>query len=80
MNAVPATHAIAAQPALSAAVSELLKRKPRLLVSGGWVETHGKGGIPVMDPATGRQIAEVADADAEDVDSQASAATFRPGR
>jgi phenylacetaldehyde dehydrogenase len=81
MNAVPASRAIADQPAHSSALAEFLKRKPRLFVNGEWVEAHGKGRIAVMDPATERQIAEVADADATDVDRavRAARAAFEGG-
>ena len=81
MNAVPAPEAMAEQPALSGALTEFLKRKPRLLVNGEWVEAHGKGRIAVIDPATERQIAEVADADGEDVDRavRAARAAFESG-
>ncbi|HEX8755544.1 MAG TPA: aldehyde dehydrogenase family protein, partial [Steroidobacteraceae bacterium] len=81
MNAVPAPHAIAEPPALSGALTEFLKRKPRLLVNGEWIEAHGKRRIPVMDPATERQIAEIADADAKDVDRavRAARAAFESG-
>ena len=81
MNAVPATHVIAEQPALSGSLAEFLKRKPRLLINGEWVEAHGQARIPVMDPATERQIADVADADAADVDRavHAARAAFESG-
>jgi phenylacetaldehyde dehydrogenase len=38
------------------------------------LESRSKGRIPVVDPATGRQIAEVADANAADVDRAVAAA------
>jgi phenylacetaldehyde dehydrogenase len=73
MNALPSP-AIAEQPAHSSALTEFLGRKPRLLINGEWVEAHGKRRIAVIDPATERQIAEVADADEEDVDRAVRAA------
>jgi phenylacetaldehyde dehydrogenase len=65
---------IAAQPEPSAAVAKFLKRAPRLFIGGEWVESHSKARIPVVDPATGREIAAVADADATDVDRAVAAA------
>jgi phenylacetaldehyde dehydrogenase len=73
VNAVP-QHTIAAQPAPSAAVSAFLKRAPRLLIGGEWVESKSQGRIPVLDPATGKEIASVVDANASDVDRAVAAA------
>ena len=73
MNAVPQS-SIAPQPAPSPAVAKFLKRPPRLLIGGEWVESKSQGRIPVMDPATGREIASVVDASASDVDRAVSAA------
>ena len=73
MNAVPQS-SIAPQPAPSPAVAKFLKRPPRLLIGGEWVESKSQGRIPVMDPATGREIASVVDANASDVDRAVSAA------
>ena len=73
MNAVPQS-AIAAQPAPSPAVAKFLKRPARLLIGGEWVESKSQGRIPVMDPATGREIASVVDANASDVERAVAAA------
>ena len=73
MNAVPQA-TIAAQPAPSAAVAQFLKRPPRLLIGGEWVESRSQGRIPVLDPATGKEIASVVDANASDVDRAVAAA------
>ena len=73
MNAVPQA-TIAAQPAPSAAVAKFLKRAPRLLIGGEWVESRSQGRIPVVDPATGKEIASVVDANAGDVDRAVAAA------
>ncbi|HEU4626367.1 MAG TPA: aldehyde dehydrogenase family protein [Steroidobacteraceae bacterium] len=73
MNAVPQS-TIAAQPAPSPAVANFLKRAPRLLIGGEWVESKSQSRIPVMDPATGREIASVPDANAADVDRAVAAA------
>ncbi len=81
MNAVPAPRDIPEQPSPSGALGEFLKRKPRLLVNGEWVEAHGRTRIAVIDPSTERQIAEIAAADAEDVDRavRAARAAFERG-
>jgi len=65
---------IAPQPEPSAAVAKFLSRAPRLLIGGEWVEPKSPHRIPVVDPATGREIAQIADADAEDVDRAVAAA------
>jgi phenylacetaldehyde dehydrogenase len=76
VNAVPqsAQSTIAPQPAPSDAVAKFLKRPPRLLIGGEWVESKSQGRIPVMDPATGKEIASVVDANAADVDRAVAAA------
>src|SRR5690606_25970175 len=66
--------AIAAQPAPSPTVAEFLNRPPRLFIGGEWVEPLSDAVVPVYDPATGRQIATVADANAAAVDRAAQAA------
>src|SRR5690606_17068955 len=66
--------AIAAQPAPSPAVAEFLNRSPRLFIGGEWVEPLSDAVIPVYDPATGAQVATVADANAADVDRAVKAA------
>ena len=65
---------IARQPEPSATVAKFLKRPPRLLIGGEWVEARSTATIPVVDPATGRQIAVVADANAADVERAVAAA------
>jgi len=55
-------------------VSEFLKRPRRLLIGGEWVEGRSSRRIPVMDPATGKEIASVPDASAEDVNRAVAAA------
>ncbi len=66
--------AIAAQPAPSTTVAAFLRRPARLLISGEWVPSVAREGIPVIDPATGAEIATVADAGAADVDKAVAAA------
>jgi len=73
VNAVPQS-TIAAQPAPSPIVAKFLKRAPRLLIGGEWVESKSQGRIPVIDPATGKEIASVVDASAGDVDRAVAAA------
>jgi phenylacetaldehyde dehydrogenase len=77
MNAQP----IAPQPAPSPAVTAFLKRPPRLFIGGAWVEPLSGTRIPVVDPATGAEIATVADAGAADVDRavRAARAAFEQG-
>jgi len=66
--------AIAAQPKPSSAVTSFLRRPGRLLIGGEWVESKSSVRIPVVDPATGAEIASVADANAADVDRAVAAA------
>src|SRR4051812_10450029 len=66
--------AIATQPKPSAAVSSFLRRPGRLLIGGEWVDSKSSIRIPVIDPATGAEIATVADANAADVDRAVAAA------
>ena len=46
----------------------------RLLIGGEWVEGAGRKQLAVIDPATGREVARVACAEAEDVDRAVAAA------
>src|SRR5690606_6050033 len=66
--------AIAAQPAPSPTVAEFLNRPPRLFIGGEWVEPLSDAVVPVYDPATGEQVATVADAGTADVDRAVKAA------
>jgi phenylacetaldehyde dehydrogenase len=74
MNASIAPAQIAPQPQPSASVAALLKRPPQLFIGGEWVAARSAARIPVIDPATGREIATVADAGAADVDAAVAAA------
>ena len=58
----------------SASVAAFLKRNHRLLINGEWVAPLHGGSIAVFDPATGEQIANVAAAEAKDVDRAVAAA------
>ena len=66
--------AIASQPAPSDAALSFLAREPRLFVGGEWVQPQADATVAVFDPATGRQIATVADAGEADVDRAVAAA------
>jgi phenylacetaldehyde dehydrogenase len=81
MNASSVLREMAEQPAVSAATARFLRRPARLLIGGAWTEPHGNGRIAVVDPATEREIAQVADADAHDVDRavRAARAAFEDG-
>ncbi len=73
---------IAAQPAYSDAIQKLLKREPALFIDGAWTpSSHGKR-IPIHDPSTGREIAQMVDASDADVDRAVAAArtAFDDGR
>lgn len=65
---------IATQPEPSPTVARFLKRAPRLLIAGEWVESRSGNLLPVIDPASGCEVASVADADAQDVERAVVAA------
>ena len=65
---------IAEQAAPGNAVAQFLARKPQLFINNEWVDAKSGKTIPVVDPATGRQIATVADAGPADVDAAVAAA------
>jgi phenylacetaldehyde dehydrogenase len=65
---------IAVQREPTPKVAQFLKRKPRLLINGEWVESRSSDQVLVFDPATGQKIAVVADANAEDVNLAVGAA------
>jgi phenylacetaldehyde dehydrogenase len=65
---------IAPQPSPSTTAAAFLKRPARLLIDGEWVKSHSDKTIPVIDPATGKTICTVADADSTDVDKAVAAA------
>jgi phenylacetaldehyde dehydrogenase len=74
MNADLKSAAIAAQPSPSAAVSKFLALKPRLFINNEWVDARSGKTLKVYDPATGREIGQVADAGPEDVGRAVAAA------
>ncbi|HVY65033.1 MAG TPA: aldehyde dehydrogenase family protein [Gammaproteobacteria bacterium] len=65
---------IATQPAPSAGVAAFLRKPARLLIGGEWVQSESSVRIPVIDPATGAEVASVADANRADVDKAVAAA------
>src|SRR5580658_3792056 len=74
MNANLKSAAIAAQPGPSPAVGKFLELKPRLFINNEWVDARSGKTLKVYDPATGREIGQVADAGPEDVDRAVAAA------
>jgi phenylacetaldehyde dehydrogenase len=74
VNASISQSQIATQPDPSATVAKFLKRPPRLFIGGEWVEAKSQERISVVDPATGREIASVVDANSADVDRAVAAA------
>ncbi len=65
---------IAEQIQPSKPVADFLRRSPRLFIGGEWIDPSSDTTIPVIDPATGRTIGQVADADRNDVDKAVAAA------
>jgi phenylacetaldehyde dehydrogenase len=66
--------AIATQPSPSGAVAAFLKKKPRLLIGGEWVESASGRTLDVIDPATAARVSAIADADKADADRAVGAA------
>jgi phenylacetaldehyde dehydrogenase len=60
---------------LSPAVSDFISRTQKLYIDGKWVEAASGKTFDSIDPATEKVICLVAEADAEDVDRAAKAAT-----
>ena len=69
------------QPAFSPAVSHFLARAPRLFINNEWVVPSSTDIVQVIDPASGKQVTVVADANAADVDRavKAARAAFEKG-
>ena len=59
---------------LGAAASAFISRPHKLLIDGKWVAPQGGKTFPVFDPATGGQIAQVADGGPADIDLAVKAA------
>src|SRR5262245_35734937 len=62
-------------------VSQFLSRPRSLLIDGKWVDSVSGRTFPAYDPAVGKPIAQVAEADAEDIDRavKAARAAFETG-
>src|SRR5688572_3442463 len=60
---------------LSPAVADFISRTQKLYIDGRWVEAASGKTFDSIDPATETVICRVAEADAEDVDRAAEAAT-----
>ena len=73
---------ISAQPGYSDAARAFLERRLGLFIGGEWVDSSHDRRIPVYDPSTGREIAQVVDASDADVDRAVAAArtAFDDGR
>ncbi|MDB5489341.1 MAG: betaine-aldehyde dehydrogenase, partial [Reyranella sp.] len=52
---------------LGAAASAFISKPHKLLIDGKWVAPQGGKSFAVFDPATGGQIAQVADGGAADI-------------
>jgi phenylacetaldehyde dehydrogenase len=74
VNAASSSLSIAVQPEPSPTVARFLRRPPRLLIGGEWVESTSQRTLPAIDPATGRTVAMLADAGQADVDRAVAAA------
>jgi phenylacetaldehyde dehydrogenase len=70
------------QPAYSAKAETAFARKPALFINGEWVSSSSDALIEVVDPASGRRIADIVDASQADVDRAVAAAreAFDDGR
>ena len=64
------------------AAARFLDRRPALFIEGEWASAHSDERLDVYDPATGKVIAAVVDASAEDVDRavRSARAAFDDGR
>jgi phenylacetaldehyde dehydrogenase len=67
--------------AASAATAAFLRREHRLLIGGKWVSARSGKTREVHDPGTGAVVAQIAEADAQDVDDavRAARAAFERG-
>ncbi|MGH8504081.1 MAG: aldehyde dehydrogenase family protein [Gammaproteobacteria bacterium] len=59
---------------LSSPVTQFIGRPRELLIDGKWVPAKSGKTFPVIDPATGEQIAQVAEGDKADIDEAVKAA------
>src|SRR6516225_8597082 len=66
--------------ALDAAIKVSLP-EPRLLIANRWVESESQKTFPTINPSTGDEICQIAEADVDDVDKavQAARSAFEHG-
>jgi phenylacetaldehyde dehydrogenase len=62
------------QVEISPKVREFLSQPKKMLIGGQWVEAASGKTFPVYNPATGEEIAQVAEGDKEDIDRAVQAA------
>lgn len=74
MTATPKAWFEETYPDLPSEVVSFLQSRHRLLIGGQWVDSVTQKKFPTFDPATGKVLAEVAEASAEDVDEAVKAA------
>jgi phenylacetaldehyde dehydrogenase len=65
---------LARQPDPSPTVAAFLKRSPRLLINGEWIDAGSRKRLPVIDPSTANKVSEIAEATQADVDAAVAAA------
>ncbi|HUB95141.1 MAG TPA: aldehyde dehydrogenase family protein [Stellaceae bacterium] len=61
-------------PRIGRAAAEFLSKKHQLFIGGKWVDAKSGKTFDTFDPGTGRVIAQVAEADAADIDAAVAAA------
>lgn len=66
--------AVVTEVSKNAAVNQFLGEPRKLLINGKWVDAASGKTFAVYDPATGAEIAQVAEGEAEDVDRAVAAA------
>src|SRR5436309_2981431 len=68
-------------PAMNPEVSTFISRKQKLFINGKWVDAASGKTFPTYDPSTGEVLAQVAEADREDIDRavKAARAAFETG-
>src|SRR5947208_1156882 len=68
-------------PAMNPEVSTFISRKQKLFINGKWVDAASGRTFPTYDPSTGEVLAQVAEADREDIDRavKAARAAFETG-
>jgi phenylacetaldehyde dehydrogenase len=68
-------------PTMNPQVSNFLSRKQKLFINGKWTDAASGKTFPTYDPATGEVLAQVAEADRQDIDRavKAARAAFETG-